>query len=122
MTSALARARGSVRAALPERSQQEVLREVGDRQVRATVAAFIAAWERNDVDAVVALLAEDVEISMPPYAEWYRGRADVAAFLAETPLRRGPALAGASRPPPTGSRRWPSAPGTSGSGRSSPTA
>ncbi len=89
VTSALARARGTVRTALPERSQQEVLREVGDRQVRATVAAFIAAWERSDVDAVVALLAEDVEMSMPPYAEWYRGRAAVAAFLTETPLRPG---------------------------------
>jgi RNA polymerase sigma-70 factor (ECF subfamily) len=89
VTSALARARGSLHAALPERSQQEVLREVGDRQVRATVAAFVAAWERNDVAAVVALLAEDVEMTMPPYAEWYRGRADVAAFLTETPLRAG---------------------------------
>ncbi len=89
VTSALARARGSMRAALPQRSQQEVLREVGDRQVRATVSAFIAAWERNDVDAVVALLAEDVEMSMPPFAEWYRGRAAVAAFLTETPLRPG---------------------------------
>jgi RNA polymerase sigma-70 factor (ECF subfamily) len=89
VTSALARARGSLKAELPERSQQEVLREVGDRQVRATVAAFVAAWERNDVDAVVALLAEDVEMSMPPYAEWYRGRADVRAFVSETPLREG---------------------------------
>jgi RNA polymerase sigma-70 factor (ECF subfamily) len=89
VTSALARARGSLRADLPERSQQEVLREVGDRQVRATVAAFVAAWERNDVDAVVALLADDVEMSMPPYAEWYRGRDAVRAFIARTPLRAG---------------------------------
>ena len=89
VTSALARARASVRTVLPERSQQEVLREVGDRQVRATVAAFVAAWERSDVDAVVALLAEDVEMSMPPFAEWYRGRSAVAAFLTETPLRPG---------------------------------
>ena len=89
VTSALARARGSMRATLPDRSQQEVLREVGDRQVRATVAAFIAAWERSDVEAVVALLAEDVEMSMPPYAEWYRGREAVAAFLAAVPLRPG---------------------------------
>jgi RNA polymerase sigma-70 factor, ECF subfamily len=89
VTSALARARGSLRAELPQRSQQEVLREVGDEQVRATVTAFVAAWERNDVDAVVALLAEDVEMSMPPYAEWYRGRADVATFLRRTPLRSG---------------------------------
>ena len=28
-------------------------------------------------------------MSMPPFAEWYRGRAAVAAFLAETPLRPG---------------------------------
>ena len=89
VTSALARVRGSVKAVLPDRSQQQVLREVGDRQVRATVAAFIAAWERNDVDAVVALLAEDVEMTMPPYAEWYRGRADVAAFLSEVPMAEG---------------------------------
>jgi RNA polymerase sigma-70 factor (ECF subfamily) len=89
VTSALARARGSVRAVLPERSQQEVLREAGDRQVRATVAAFVAAWERNDVDAVVALLTDDVEMTMPPYAEWYRGRTAVAAFLAEVPMAEG---------------------------------
>jgi RNA polymerase sigma-70 factor (ECF subfamily) len=89
VTSALARARGSVRSVLPERSQQEVLREVGDRQVRATVAAFVAAWERHDVHAVVALLTEDVEMAMPPYAEWYRGRAAVAAFLAALPLAEG---------------------------------
>ena len=89
VTSALARARASLKAELPERSQQEVLREVGDQQVRATVAAFVAAWERNDVDGVVALLAEDVEMSMPPFAEWYRGRAAVAAFIARTPLRGG---------------------------------
>jgi RNA polymerase sigma-70 factor (ECF subfamily) len=89
VTSALARARGSLRADLPEHSQQEVLREVGDRQVRATVAAFVAAWERNDVDAVVALLADDVVMSMPPYAEWYRGRDAVRAFIGQTPLREG---------------------------------
>jgi len=89
VTSALARARGSLRTDLPERSQQEVLREVGDRQVRATVAAFVAAWERNDVDAVVSLLADDVVMSMPPFAEWYRGRDDVRAFIGRTPLREG---------------------------------
>jgi RNA polymerase sigma-70 factor (ECF subfamily) len=53
------------------------------------VAAFIAAWERNDVDAVVTLLADDVVWSMPPYAEWYLGREAVRAFIARTPLRAG---------------------------------
>ncbi len=89
VTSALARARGSLKAELPSRSQQEVLRDLGDRQLRATVGAFVAAWERGDVDGVVSLLAEDVEMTMPPFAEWYRGRADVAAFLARTPMAEG---------------------------------
>lgn len=89
VTSALSRARGSLRGSLPARSQQQVMRELGDRRVRATVDALVAAWERNDVAGVVALLAEDVEFTMPPFAEWYRGRDDVAAFLARTPLRPG---------------------------------
>lgn len=89
VTSALSRARGSLRGSLPPRSQQQVIRELGDRQVQATVGALVAAWERNDVAGLVALLAEDVEFTMPPFAEWYRGRHDVAAFLARTPLRPG---------------------------------
>jgi len=89
VTSALSRARGSLKATLPVLSQQKVIRELGDDQLRATVGALVAAWERHDVDAVVALLAQDVEFSMPPFTEWYRGRDDVAAFLARTPLRPG---------------------------------
>jgi RNA polymerase sigma-70 factor (ECF subfamily) len=38
---------------------------------------------------VVALLADDVEFTMPPYAEWYRGRDAVAAFLGAMPLAPG---------------------------------
>ena len=89
VTSALSRARSSLKGTLPALSQQKVMRELGDDQLRATVGALVAAWERHDVDAVVALLAEDVAFSMPPFAEWYRGRDDVAAFLARTPLRPG---------------------------------
>ena len=86
VTSALQRARASMRARLPDESQQQVLRLVGDERVQATVGAFVAAWDRNDVDGVVALLAHDVTIAMPPYAEWFAGRDAVAAFLAERPL------------------------------------
>ena len=87
--SALQRARAAMSARLPDRSQQRVLRDLGDEQVRATVAAYVAAWERADVDAVVALLAEDVVLAMPPYGEWFTGAAAVGDFFAAYPLRDG---------------------------------
>ena len=74
------------------------------------------------MDAVVALLAEDVEMSMPPYAEWYRGLAASRAFLAERAAATRTSLAGPARPRSTASRLSSSASGTSGSAPSSATA
>ncbi len=89
VTSALQRARTTLRERLPDRSQQRVLRDLGDERVRASVAAFVDAWERADVDAVVALLADDVALTMPPYGDWYTGRAHVTSFFRELPLQPG---------------------------------
>jgi RNA polymerase sigma-70 factor (ECF subfamily) len=86
--SALQRAHKAVEERLPERSQQAVLRSLDDRRLRELVEGFVDAWERSDVDAVVAMLASDGAISMPPYSTWYRGREVVAAFLQRVPLRR----------------------------------
>jgi len=47
---------------------------------------YVAAWERGDVDAVVAMLAEDATMTMPPIPTWYGGREAVAAFLRRRPL------------------------------------
>jgi ketosteroid isomerase-like protein len=46
----------------------------------------VDAWERGDVDAVVAMLAEDATMAMPPAASWYGGRDVVATFLRARPL------------------------------------
>ncbi|WP_406498776.1 sigma-70 family RNA polymerase sigma factor [Streptomyces sp. NBC_01604] len=46
----------------------------------AIVAAFVRAWECADVDALVALLTDDVFISMPPMPFEYQGRDVVARF------------------------------------------
>ena len=89
VNSALQRARAALRERLPDRSQQRVLRDLGDERVRATVAAFVAAWERADVEAVVALLADDVVLTMPPFGEWYVGRERVGRFLGQAPLQPG---------------------------------
>ena len=74
VNSALQRARKSLDERLPEKSQQATMRALGDGRVREIVQAFVDAFERGDVGAIVALLAEDATFAMPPYAEWYRGR------------------------------------------------
>ena len=84
--SALQRAHKAVDERLPDRSQQAVLRSLGDRGLREIVDGFVDAWERRDVDAVVAMLASDGALTMPPRPTWYRGREAVAAFLRRAPL------------------------------------
>ena len=84
--SALQRAHKAVNERLPERSQQAVLRSLDDQSLREIVEGFVDAWERGDVDAVVAMLASDAAMTMPPLPTWYRGREAVAAFLEGWPL------------------------------------
>jgi RNA polymerase sigma-70 factor (ECF subfamily) len=84
--SALQRAHELVDSRLPERSQQETLRSLGDDRVRQVASRYAAAWERSDVDAIVAMLTEDVVLAMPPIPTWYRGRAGAAAALRAGPL------------------------------------
>ena len=91
--SALQRAHKTVDQRLPEQSQQATLRSLSDGALRQVVQRYVTAWERNDVDAVVAMLAEDAKLAMPPLPAWYRGREQVAIFLSGGPLGRGDALA-----------------------------
>jgi RNA polymerase sigma-70 factor, ECF subfamily len=74
VNSALQRARETIEARLPDRSQQETLRALGPARLRERVAEIIDAFERGDVEAILACLADDAVFSMPPYAAWYRGR------------------------------------------------
>jgi RNA polymerase sigma-70 factor, ECF subfamily len=82
VNSALQRARATVEERLPERSQQATLRALGDARVTQIVERYMDAWERGDVDAVAAMLAEDATLTMPPMATWYRGE-DVRVFLTD---------------------------------------
>ena len=79
--SALQRAHRAVDERLPERSQQAVLSSLDDQGLREIVDRYVDAFERADVDAVVAMLAADGAMTMPPLPSWYRGREAVAAFL-----------------------------------------
>src|SRR6266516_4330032 len=86
VNSALQRARAAVEERVPERSQQATLRALGDEAVRELVDRYVDAWERCDVDAVAAMLAEDATFAMPPLATWYRGREEIAIWMAGWPL------------------------------------
>jgi RNA polymerase sigma-70 factor (TIGR02960 family) len=48
----------------------------------AIVAKFVNAWESADLDALVALLTDDVFMAMPPMPFEYEGRDVVARFCA----------------------------------------
>jgi RNA polymerase sigma-70 factor, ECF subfamily len=87
--SVLQRAHKTVDARLPEQSQQAALSSLGDTELREIVDGYMEAWERADIDAVVAMLAEEVTLDMPPVPSWYAGRDAVAAFLYAYPLAEG---------------------------------
>jgi RNA polymerase sigma-70 factor (ECF subfamily) len=78
VNSALQRARETIAARLPQGSQQETLRRLGDVRLRELVGEIIDAFERGDVEAILAVLTEDATFSMPPYAAWYQGRDRIA--------------------------------------------
>jgi RNA polymerase sigma-70 factor (ECF subfamily) len=86
VNSALQRARKTIDERLPSQSQQETLRALGDEGLRAVVEGYMDAMGRGDVEAVVAMLAEDAAWSMPPMATWYHGHAALRQFLIDGPL------------------------------------
>jgi RNA polymerase sigma-70 factor, ECF subfamily len=86
VNSALQRARRAVTERLPEQSQQATLRLLGDDALAEIVDRYVEAWERNDFETVVAMLAEDATFAMPPLASWFRGREEIATFLEGWPL------------------------------------
>jgi RNA polymerase sigma-70 factor (ECF subfamily) len=79
VTSALKRARASLqRPTLAD--ERAPAPTAGSPSERALVAEFVRAYESADLDAVVALLTDDVFVSMPPMPLEYEGRDLVARF------------------------------------------
>jgi RNA polymerase sigma-70 factor (ECF subfamily) len=84
--SALQRAHKAIEKRVPAETQQATLRALGDSELREIVKRFADAWERKDVDAVVAMLTDDARMTMPPWPSWYSGPDSVATFLGGWPL------------------------------------
>jgi RNA polymerase sigma-70 factor (TIGR02960 family) len=82
VNSALKRARASLQRRRPTASDGEPPPASGSSAEVTIVAKFVSAWEAADMDALVALLTDDVFMSMPPMPFEYEGRDVVARFCA----------------------------------------
>jgi RNA polymerase sigma-70 factor (TIGR02960 family) len=88
VNSALKRARASLQSRMPTAGEREPPPAPGSPAEQAFVAKFVRAYESGDIDAVVALLTDDVRVSMPPIPLEYLGRDAVARFYASL-IRQG---------------------------------
>jgi RNA polymerase sigma-70 factor (ECF subfamily) len=80
--STLKRARASLQRRLPPTGKREPPPAPDSPDEQALVAKFVRAYESSDLDALVALLTDDVFISMPPMPFEYEGRDVAARFCA----------------------------------------
>jgi RNA polymerase sigma-70 factor (ECF subfamily) len=104
--SALQRARATLREHLPpERREDWAAPEVAEAE-RAALDGFIASHEAGDADAALALIADDIRVTMPPNPFLYEGREAVAGLMA---MAFGPPAMGDWRLVPTRANRMPAA-------------
>jgi RNA polymerase sigma-70 factor (TIGR02960 family) len=82
VTSALKRARATLQRRLPPGADRQPPPAVGTPAEEAIVAKFVSAYESADIERLVALLTDDVFISMPPLPFEYEGRHVAARFFA----------------------------------------
>jgi RNA polymerase sigma-70 factor, ECF subfamily len=68
------------RAALPDIDRDSAPSQPSEDD-RALLAAYIDAFERQDVDALVGLLRDDAIVEMPPFDLWLRGTEDIREWL-----------------------------------------
>ncbi|MFZ0040823.1 MAG: sigma-70 family RNA polymerase sigma factor [Solirubrobacteraceae bacterium] len=89
VNSALQRARATLEQRLPARRERLAVPMTGAE--RELVSRFADAFESDDIDGMVAMLTEDVVVSMPPQPEWHAGREAVEAFIRlRYEMREGP--------------------------------
>jgi RNA polymerase sigma-70 factor, ECF subfamily len=86
VNSALQRARATLAKAAPS---EESIPALHDRVSERIVQRYVDAFEAADVSRIVALLADDVVLEMPPVPLWYRGRQNYGDFMSRVFRLRG---------------------------------
>jgi RNA polymerase sigma-70 factor, ECF subfamily len=76
VNSALQRARETLK-----QTERKTIPPRLNEQLSALLARYVAAWETADSTALIAVLREDVALTMPPLPVWFSGHTDIQAFL-----------------------------------------
>ena len=76
VNSALQRARETLKQTKRKATSSQL-----DKHLSDLLDRYVAAWETADSAALIAVLREDVALTMPPLPVWFGGHADIQAFL-----------------------------------------
>lgn len=87
VTSALKRARATLQRRLPRPGEREQPPAPGSATERELVERFTRAFEAKDVHGIVALLTEDVWLTMPPIPLEWQGHDLADRFRTATAIR-----------------------------------
>jgi RNA polymerase sigma-70 factor (TIGR02960 family) len=87
VTSALKRARAALQRRLASSAGNEPPPPPNSAAEQQLIGRLTHAFEAGDIDSVVALLTDDVWLTMPPMPLEYRGREVAARFLAAVAFR-----------------------------------
>jgi RNA polymerase sigma-70 factor (TIGR02960 family) len=81
VNSALQRARATLREHLPSEGRELWTSPDASEAERRALEGFIDAHQRGDTEAALALIADDVRVTMPPQGALFDGRAAVAPLI-----------------------------------------
>jgi len=98
VNSALQRARATL-ASLPAEARPQAV----ETEQAELLSRYVTAFERYDIPALVTLLHEDAVQSMPPYAMWIQGAANIGRWMVEP----GPSACRGSKLIPTAANGCP---------------
>src|SRR4051812_43827656 len=82
VNSALQRARETLRRELPAGRREDWSTPEASADERALLDAFIDSHERGDTDTALALLTDDIRVTMPPNPFLYEGRDSIRGLMA----------------------------------------
>jgi RNA polymerase sigma-70 factor (ECF subfamily) len=79
VNSALQRARATLAKGVSRDEINDAAAGEGSQQ--SVADEYANAWERSDLDGLLALLTKDASLTMPPWRQWYSGRDSIRSFL-----------------------------------------